>query len=106
MNKLIAILEQEQIQKDVRNDVLKYHSKEISLKELKTRIKQHGDRFAESIEAEDNTKKNIKEDVARLLDQYLNCDIPTLKIMLDLNSNASIIYFFDPEDIPEETFLN
>ena len=106
MNKLNEHLEQLKIQQDVKDDVAKYHAKKISLNELKERIIKHGDRFAESLEREDKTLKNMRMNIGNILDEYLNCDVPNLKIMLDLDSQASIIYFFDPEDIPEETFLN
>ncbi len=103
MNKLTQYLTQQKIQEDVKNDIKLYHSKQISLQELKERIKKHGDRFAASMETEAETLNKIKEVVSRLLNEYLNCDTPTLKIMLDLDSKASIIYFFDPEEITENT---
>jgi hypothetical protein len=106
MNKLNEHLEQLKIQQDVKDDIAKYHSKKISLNELKERIIKHGDRFAESLENEDQTLKNMRLNISNILHEQLNCDAPSLKIMLDLDSQASIIYFFDPDDIPEETFLN
>lgn len=89
MNKLNEHLKQIKIQQDVKDDVAKYHAKKISLNELKERIIKHGERFAESLEREDQTLKNMRMNIGNILDEYLNCDVPNLKIMLDLDSQAS-----------------